>query len=67
MERKLADELFYRQKKEKEKRTKQEFRVALQDQMAIKQQRNQILYQEFLHEKKELDDIVRCVLEEQMM
>lgn len=66
MEQKLADETFYRQKKENEKTTKQKFRVALQDQMAIKHQRNQILYQEFLREKKELDDIVQRVMMEQM-
>lgn len=58
---------------ELERKTKQaqfekrlEFRAVLQDQMAIKNRQHQRLYEEFVREKKAIDDTIRQVYEERL-
>lgn len=66
LEQQLADAEYQRACKHKCMVNKMQFRQSLQDQMTAKQQRQQLLYQEFLSEKKELDQIVQRVYMEQM-
>lgn len=66
LEQQLADEEYQRAYKNKRLMNKMQFRQSLQDQMVAKQQRQQLLYQEFLAEKKELDELVQRVYMEQI-
>lgn len=54
------------EKKKAEKSAKLQLRQELQTQMDIKKHQNQLLYKEFLQEKKQLDDIVRQIYDEQL-
>lgn len=66
LEQQHADEEYQRAVKVKRLENKIQFRQSLQDQMVAKQQRQQLLYQEFLAEKKQLDELVQRVYMEQM-
>lgn len=66
LEQQLADDEHQRAYKNKRLSDKMQFRQSLQDQMVAKQQRQQLLYQEFLSEKKQLDAVVQRVYMEQM-
>lgn len=52
--------------KEKEKERQRALRQVLQNQMVDKRLSSQRLYEEYLKEKKIIDDIVKAILEEQM-
>lgn len=62
----LKDQQEYLVKKETETRAKLTLRQDLQKQIIDKRMENQRLYEEFLKEKKVIDDVVKAILEEQM-
>lgn len=66
LEQQRADDEYQRASKNKRSMNKMQFRQSLQDQIVAKQQRQQLLYQEFLAEKKQLDEVVQRVYLEQM-
>lgn len=60
------DKKFQIKRKEQEKSSKLQLRDELQKQMDINKYQNQILYKEFLKEKKQVDDIVQKIYDEQL-
>lgn len=60
------DKEFQIEKKKRENSSKLQLREDLQKQMDIKKYQNQILYKEFLKEKKQVDDIVQQIYDEQL-
>lgn len=55
-----------RQKKQADFDKRLALRAVLQDQMAIKTMQNQRLYEEFLREKKLIDDTIQQIYEERL-
>ena len=62
----LKDEEYYREEKLKTSQRQLEQRNALQDQIITAHQRNRFLYEEFLREKKYLDEIVKRIHNENL-
>lgn len=62
----MADEQYNRTQKERTKATQMKFRTELLDQMSLKYQQSQILYADFLREKKQIDEMVRRIYNEHM-
>lgn len=66
LEARKTDEEFERIKLEEDKKKKLQLRNELQDQIITAHQRKQFLYEEFLKEKKYLDEIVKRIFDEHM-
>lgn len=60
------DNALLLEKRKQEKSAKLQLRQELQTQMDTKKHQHQVLYKEFLQEKKQLDDIVRQIYDEQL-
>lgn len=66
LEARKTDEEFERIKIEEDQKKKLQLRNELQDQIITAHQRKQFLYEEFLKEKKYLDEIVKRIFDEHM-
>lgn len=62
----ISDEEFSRREIEKETQRKKQFRDDLREQIINSSYKNQQLYEEFLKEKRYLDEIVQRIQDEQM-
>lgn len=66
LEQRKIDMELDRKTKQEDRNKRLALRAALQDQMAIKSMQHQRLYEEFLAEKRAIDDIVRLIYEEKV-
>lgn len=60
----VSQEEFLNKEAEEEIKRKAEYKQALQDQMILREKTKRYLYEEFLREKKMIDDIIQRIHEE---
>lgn len=63
-EARMTQEEFLMKEAQEEIKRKSEYKLALQDQMILREQTKRYLYEEFLREKKMIDDIIQRIHEE---